>query len=164
MIFSVIAAVAQNHIIGKDNDLPWHLPDDMKFFKQTTKGHTLIMGRKSFEALGKPLPGRRHIIITRKKDYQPEGVEVVHSLSEALMAAPHPDWPNEVFITGGAEIYGLALSVCNKMYITHVHGSVEGDTYFPAIDWQYWQLQSEAYHIRDDKHAYSFCFSVYDRK
>lgn len=164
MRLSMIAAVAQNHLIGKDNDLPWHLPDDMTFFKQTTKGHTIIMGRKSFEALGGLLPKRRHIVITRKKDYQPEGVTVVHSMAEAFVAAPHSDWPHEVFVTGGAEIYQMALSVADRLYITHVHGSVAGDTYFPPVDWQQWHLLSEEYHSRDEKHAFSFCFSIYDRK
>ena len=157
----LIAAVAQNNVIGKDNELVWHLPADMRFFKNTTMGHTLIMGRKTFESFGKPLPGRKSIVITRQKNWQYEGVKVVHSLDEAIKAAPQGE---EVFIVGGAEIYRLALPLCKKMYLTIVHHEFEGDTFFPPVDFTQWKLISEEKHPTDEKHAFAFSIRTYERR
>ncbi len=160
-MLSLIAAVSENQVIGKHNQLVWHLPADMRFFKNTTMGHTLIMGRKTFESFGKPLPGRKSIVITRQKYWQYEGVEIVHSLEEAIKAAPHDE---EVFIVGGAEIYRLALPLCEKMYLTIVHHQFEGDTFFPPVDFSQWHLISEEKHPSNEKHAYAFSIREYERK
>jgi dihydrofolate reductase len=160
-MFSLIAAIAQNNIIGKDNKLVWHMPADMRFFKNTTMGHTLIMGRKTFESFGKPLPGRKSIVITRQKNWQYEGVVVVHSLEDAIKFAPADE---EVFIIGGAEIYRQAMPLCQKMYLTIIHHDFEGDTKFPAIDFSQWHLMSDEKHIADEKNAYDYSFRVYERK
>jgi dihydrofolate reductase len=159
-MISLIAAIAENKVIGKDNRLVWHLPVDMRFFKNTTMGHTLIMGRKTFESFGKPLPGRKSIVITRQKDYRYEGVKVVHSLDEAIKAAPVDE---EVFIAGGAEIYRQAMPLCERMYLTIVHHDFEGDTWFPPIDYGQWKLLSSEKHPADEKHAYAFSINVYER-
>jgi dihydrofolate reductase len=160
-MLSIIAAVAKNQVIGKNNQLVWHLPADMRFFKNTTMGHTLIMGRKTFESFGKPLPGRKSIVITRQKNCHYEGVRVVHSLDDAIKAAPQCE---EVFIVGGAEIYRMAMPLCKKMYLTAVHHEFEGDTFFPAVDFSQWQLLSDEKHPADEKHAYPFSIRVYERK
>src|SRR5690606_11071407 len=133
MIKSMIVAIAANNVIGKDNQLVWHMPADLRHFKSTTMGHYIIMGRKTFESQKKPLPGRTSIIITRNKDYQAEGCHVVHSLEEAYKIGRENN-QQEVFILGGAEIYEMALNSANKMYITEIKESFEGDTFFPKID------------------------------
>jgi dihydrofolate reductase len=160
-MLSLIVAISQNNVIGKDNKLVWHMPADMRFFKNTTMGHTLIMGRKTFESFGKPLPGRNSIVITRQKDWQYEGVVVVHSLEDAIKSAPADE---EVFIIGGAEIYRQAMPLCKKMYLTIIHHDFEGDTYFPAIDFSQWNLTSDEKHPADEKNAFDYSFRVYERK
>lgn len=160
-MLSLIVAIAQNNIIGKDNKLVWHLPADMRFFRNTTMGHALIMGRKTFESFGKPLPGRKSIVITRQKDWQHEGVTVVHSLQEAIGSAPGDE---EVFIIGGADIYRQAMPFCQKMYITIIHFDFEGDTYFPPVDFSQWKLISDEMHLPDEKNHYSYSFRIFERK
>ena len=160
-MLSIIAAVAQNNIIGKDNKLVWHMPADLRYFKNTTMGHTMIMGRKTFESFGKPLPGRRSIVVTRQKDWHYEGVEVTHSLEEAIELAPKD---KEVFIVGGAEIYRQALPLCDKMYLTVIHHDFEGDTAFPAVDFNEWELVSDIRHTADEKNKYDYSFRQYIRK
>ena len=160
-MLSLIVAIAKNNVIGKENKLVWHMPADMRFFKNTTMGHTLIMGRKTFESFGKPLPGRKSIVITRQNDWQYEGVVVVHSLEDAIKVAPKDE---EVFIIGGAEIYRQAMPLCNKMYLTIIHHDFEGDTLFPDIDFSQWNLTSDEKYLADEKNAYDFSFRVYERK
>lgn len=161
MKLSIIVAVARNNIIGRDNKLVWHLPADMKFFKNTTMGHTLIMGRKTFESFGKPLPGRTSIVITRQAGWQYEGVSVAHSLDDAIALAPKNE---EVFVIGGAEIYRQALPYCYKIYLTLVHHDFEGDTSFPEVDFSEWELMSDVKHPADEKNAFDYSFRVYKRK
>jgi len=160
-MLSLIVAIAQNNVIGKDNKLVWHMTADMRFFKNTTMGHTLIMGRKTFESFGKPLPGRKSIVITRQKHWKYEGVTVVHSLEGAIKVAPKDE---EVFIIGGAEIYRQAMPFCKKMYITIIHYDFEGDTHFPPVDFSQWNLISDKKHLADEKNPYDFSFRVYERK
>jgi dihydrofolate reductase len=130
MIISIIAAVSNNNVIGKDNKLPWHLPGDLKRFKELTTGHTIIMGRKTFESIGRPLPSRRNIVVTRNKDYKADGVEIIHSIKEALDLVKNED---EVFIIGGEEIYKLALPMANKIYLTRINKEYDGDAFFPEL-------------------------------
>lgn len=159
---SIIVAAAQNNAIGKENGLLWKMPEDLKFFKQKTTGHTVIMGRKTYESVGKPLPNRRNIIITRQEDYHVDGVEVVHSLDEAL-ALCNPDEEN--FIVGGAEIYSLALEKVDRIYFTLIYGEFEGaDTFFPPILQDFWQLTAEDYREADEKNPYDYNFMVYEKK
>ncbi len=138
---ALIAAVAENGVIGNKNAIPWRLPSDFAHFKRTTMGKPLVMGRKTFESIGKPLPGRTNIIVTHQQDYQPAGVLVVSSLEEALeraQAIAATDGAGEVMIGGGAQIYAEALPIANRLYLTHVALEPEGDTWFPAINAQEW--------------------------
>jgi dihydrofolate reductase len=163
MKITLIAAVAENRVIGRDNALPWHLPDDLARFKQRTQGHVVIMGRRTFESVGRPLPDRRSIVVTRKRGYHPAGVEIAHSLGEALERARAAD-AEEVFILGGAEIYTLALPEADRLELTIVHGDVTGDTFFPEFDLGEWTLLEEQRHEPDDRHAYAFSFRTYERR
>ena len=162
MIKIIMAARAKNNVIGKDNDLVWHLPADLKFFKQTTKGHTLIMGRKTFESLGKPLPNRTTIIITRNINYTADGCIVVNSLENAIIAAREDENP---FILGGGEIYKQALDYADALDLTLVHHSFdEADTFFPAIDFTQWQETYREDFKADEKHNYDYSFVNYKKK
>ncbi len=164
MIVSLIVAAGTNNAIGKDNQLLWHLPKDLQFFKQTTWAMPVVMGRKTFESLGgKPLNGRVNIIITRQKDWSHEGVVVVHSLADALFFAKESDY-KEVFIAGGGEIYAQAMSQANKIYMTRVDTVIEGDTFFPEIDSSDFALSNEVSHAAHEKHAYGFSFQTWLRK
>ena len=160
-MLSMIVAAAENNAIGKDNKLLWHLPDDLKHFKRTTKGHHVIAGRKTFESQGKPLPSRTNIIITRRKDYQAEGCIVVHSLEEAMAKVEND---NEPFIIGGEHIYRLAMPKTDRIYLTRVHANLEADTFFPEINPEEWEEINRTYHEKDEKHSYSFSIIIYDRK
>ncbi len=161
MRVSLIAAMARNRVIGRENDLPWKLPADQKRFKQITMGHYLIMGRKTYDSVGKPLPGRPNVVITRRKDYRPEGVQVVHSLNEALALAVDDD---EVFIAGGEEIYRLALPVADCLYLTEIDAEFEGDTFFPDFDRSQWEVVAEEVHTGDDRRPFSYSYRTYRRK
>ena len=164
MIVSLIVAAGTNNAIGKDNQLLWHLPKDLQFFKQTTWAMPVVIGRKTFESLGgKPLNGRVNIIITRQKDWSHEGVVVVHSLADAIFFAKESDY-NEVFIAGGGEIYAQAMSEANKIYMTRVDTVIEGDTFFPEIDNSDFALSNEVKHAAHEKHAYGFSFQTWLRK
>jgi dihydrofolate reductase len=159
----IMAAKASNNIIGKDNNLVWHLPADLKFFKQTTKGHTLIMGRKTFESLANPLPQRDSWIITRNKDYQRAGITVFNSLESAIEAGVQKGLES-IFILGGGEIYRQSMDLANRLIITEVHHEFEGDTYFPEIDPETWGEVSREEHTADEKNKYDFAFVQYERK
>jgi len=156
----MIAAVAENFALGKDNELVWHLPDDFKRFKQLTTNHYIIMGRKTFESFPKPLPNRTHVIITRQKDYTAEGCLVVANLADALALIPKDE---NAFVIGGGEIYALALPYTDVIELTKVHARFEADTFFPEIDSKQWKLVSEEYHPKDEKHLFDFTYETYRR-
>lgn len=157
---SIIVAIAQNGTIGDKNSLLWHIKEDMRFFRTTTSGHPVIMGRKTFESLGsKPLPKRTNIVITRA-DREFEGAFTAHSLEEAIRMAGADE---EIFIMGGAQIYREALSVADRMYITHVERDYEGDTSFPEIDFAQWKLVDVVRHERGEEYESPFEFRTYDR-
>jgi len=161
---SIIVAKAQNNVIGKDNQLVWKLSGDLQHFKKTTLGHHVIMGRKTFESMGKPLPGRTSIVITRNPGYQvPTPHHVVHSLEEALEITQQKGL-EQVFILGGAEIFKLTLPLTDEMIITEVYASPEGDTFFPAIEDSHWKKVSEEKHIKDEKNEYNYSFVTYIKK
>lgn len=158
---SIIVAIAQNGTIGDKNSLLWHIKEDMRFFRTTTSGHPVIMGRKTFESLGsKPLPKRTNIVITRA-DREFEGALTAHSLQEAIRMAGEDE---EIFIMGGAQIYREALAVADRMYITHVERDYEGDTAFPEIDYSQWKLVDVVRHERGEEYESPFEFRTYDRK
>lgn len=157
---SIIVAVAQNGTIGDKNSLLWHIKEDMRFFRTTTSGHAVIMGRKTFESLGsKPLPKRKNIVITRQ-DVEFEGALTAHSLQEAIRMA---EGDEEVFVIGGAQIYAQALECADRLYLTLVERDYEGDTSFPEIDYRYWQLVAEQRHERGEEYEYPFSFLTFDR-
>jgi len=163
MIISAIVAKAQNNIIGRDNDLPWHLPNDLKWFKEKTKGRHVIMGRKSFDSLGRPLPKRVNIVITRATDFFHSGVKTVHSIPDSLRLAQVAG-EEEAFILGGGNIYTQTMDLWDRLYLTEVDAKPEGDTYFPEVDYsKYVQVFEEAHHA-DDKHLYGFTFKIFERK
>ena len=157
-MITLIAAVAENNALGKNNQLLWHLPDDFKRFKSVTTGHYIIMGRKTFESFPKPLPNRTHVIITRQKYDAPEDCIVVDSLQKAIDTCPKNE---ETFIIGGGEIYKQSIAIADKLDITKVHHSFDADTFFPEIDLTEWQLVSEEFHAKDEKHQYDFSFETY---
>lgn len=162
----MIAAMTRNRVIGKDNDLPWHLPDDFKFFKQTTEGHFVLMGRKNFESLPpkfKPLPNRPNVIITRKLTYDGQGAQVVHSLEEALDLAREAN-ETEAFIIGGGEIFTIGLEHANRMYLTEIETELEGDTLFPEFDRSHWKEIMRKHHSADERHKFAFDFVIYEKK
>jgi len=160
---TIIAAAGESNGIGKDNDLIWHLSDDLKRFKQLTNGHHIIMGRKTFESFSKPLPNRTHIVITRQDAYKvPEGVIVVNNLEDALDAARNDKQP---FIIGGGEIYRQSIGLADKIELTRVHHSFESaDTFFPEIDKFVWMETNSKYHPKDEKNEFAFTFLTYQRK
>lgn len=160
MIVSLIVAMSENRVIGKDGGLPWRLPDDLKHFKQLTVDHTVVMGRKTFDEIKRPLDNRRNVVISRKPDFQPHGVTVVPSLKEALALGATE---SEVFVIGGGEIFSLALPRADRLYLTIVHAHIEGDTYFPEFDKAAWVLEKEEHHAADARHAYPFSFRTYQR-
>jgi dihydrofolate reductase len=159
-MITLIAAVAENNAIGKNNQLLWHLPADFKRFKEITTGHYIVMGRKTFESFPKPLPNRTHIVISRQKNYKPEGCIVVPSLEKALEISPKNE---EVFIIGGGEIYKQSIAIANKLDITKVHQSFDGDVFFPEIDPKIWKLTSEKFHKKDEKNNFDFSFQIFEK-
>lgn len=162
MTLSIIVAMSENGVIGRGNALPWHLPADLKRFKQLTIGHTLIMGRKTFQSIGRVLPGRKTIVVTRDPGVSAEGIEVASTVEEALQKAGGDP---EIFVVGGGEIFGRMLELADRIYLTLVHAKVEGDTYFPDIDWsQQWREVSHEDHPADEKNAFPYSFRVYERR
>ena len=163
MRVSIIAALSTNNVIGLNNDLPWHLSTDLKRLKALTMGHHMIMGRKTYDSVGRPLPGRVNVVITRRDDYHPEGVVVVSSLEEALRLAEGAGDP-EPFVAGGAEIFELSMHRVDRMYLTRVHAELEGDTFFPEFDdVSEWRLTDSEHFEADEKNDYPFSFLTYDR-
>lgn len=160
---TIIVAAGENNAIGKDNDLIWHLSDDLKRFKSLTNGHHIIMGRKTFESFPKPLPNRTHIVITRQNEYRvPDGVIVVNSLDDAIDAARKDKQP---FIIGGGEIYKQSMALANKIELTRVHHSfADADTFFPEIDDSIWKKVNHLTHDADEKHDYAFTFLTYEKR
>ena len=160
MIVALLVAMSDDGIIGRDNALPWHLPRDLQWFKRLTTGHPIIMGRTTYQSIGRPLPNRRNIVLSRDPEFQPEGVEVTATLKAALELVE--DDP-EVFVVGGAAIYGLALPRAQRMYLTRVHARVDGDVLFPEWRPDEWRLVWEEAHEPDGEHAYPFTFQQLDR-
>lgn len=162
MMITIIAAIGENHELGKDNDLIWHLPADLKRFKKVTTGHSIIMGRNTFESIGKPLPNRRSIIITRNKNYRQEGCEVVFSLEEAIKLIQDEE---KAFIIGGAQIYDQAINndLVDQLDITQVHSNFDADVFFPKIDTQKWKLISKEDFKADEKNEYDYSFLSYSK-
>jgi dihydrofolate reductase len=162
-MLSLIVAASSNNAIGKSNAMLWHLPEDFKFFKNTTWGMPIIMGRKTFEAIGRPLPGRTNIIITSNKDWQVEGVTASTSLEEAIQIAKTTN-AKEIFITGGGEIYKQSILIADKIYLTRVHTEIDGDTFFPVIDKSIWELDFEKNVEADERNIYDMSFQTWVRK
>ena len=159
-MISLVFAIAENGVIGRDGVIPWHLPDDLRRFKEITTGHTIVMGRKTFESIGKPLPGRHSVVLTRDREYEACGATVVHNLEDALSYGAGED---EVFVIGGAELFSQALPRANRVYLTTVHAEVAGDTTFGEFEESGWELIEEEYHDSDSTHRYPFSFRVYRR-
>ena len=163
MIINTIVAVGHENAIGVGNELPWHMPADLKFFKETTRGHHVIMGRKSFESIGRPLPGRTNIVITRQKDYHHSGIILVNSISDALKYVEESG-VNEVFILGGSMIYHQTKDLWNNLYITHIDTAVPNATaFFPEVNFDEWELAWQESHKADEKNQFDYRFSHYKR-
>lgn len=161
-MISLIWAMDENRVIGLHNELPWRLPEDLKFFKRVTMGHPIAMGRKTYESIGKPLPGRENIVITRDESFQPEGCVILNSIHELFEYAGQKD--EEVFVIGGAEIFKEVLPRADRLYLTIIHEQFEGDTYFPVFDIDKWQLQTRGKGLKDQKNPYDYEFLIYNRK
>ena len=158
---TLIVAVADNGVIGRDNTLPWHLPDDLKRFKRLTLGKPIVMGRKTFDSIGKPLPGRHNIIVTRDPNYRREGVTVVHDSEAALRAAGEVP---EIMVIGGAELFRTLLPRAGRLHLTRVHGNIEGDVVWPALDDREWSVVERESHSADERHAWPMTFEVWERR
>jgi dihydrofolate reductase len=163
MKVSLIAAMSENGIIGRNGRLPWHLAADLQHFKQITLGHAIVMGRRTWESIGRPLAGRRMIVVTRQSGYRAEGVEIAGSLDDALALA-RAAGDDEVFVIGGAEIYRLALPYADRLYLTLIHAKIDGDTVFPPIDWSTWQRTASERHRADAKNDFPLSFQVFERQ
>ena len=157
---SLIWAMSENRVIGSDNQLPWHMSADLQYFKRTTSGHPVILGRKNYQSIGKPLPNRVNIVLTRARDFDAPGCKVVHSTDEALSVAGHE---TEIFIIGGAEIYKEFLPLAQKLYITEIHADIAGDTTFPQYSNEDWQEIFREHHDADDRNPYPYSFVVCQR-
>lgn len=162
-MLSLIVAASENNSIGKDNQLLWHLPNDLRYFKNQTWGMPVIMGRKTYESVGKPLPGRHNIIVTRQAGWTAPGVVTAASLDEALSKGRETNC-REIFVAGGGEIYREAFEQAGRIYLTRVHADIGGDTYFPIIDSGHWELSGNSDFPADDKHAFAYSFQIWNRK
>ncbi|MED1205373.1 dihydrofolate reductase [Heyndrickxia acidicola] len=160
-MISFLWAQDKKGVIGLNNHLPWRLPEDLKYFKNTTMGHAVVMGRKTYESIGRPLPGRKNIILTRDLDFHAEECLVLHTKNDLLAWAE--ETRQEVFITGGAEIFGLFISEADRLYVTKIEETFEGDTYFPILDWTDWTLISNEKGTRNAENPYDYFFQVYER-
>ncbi|SEM81941.1 dihydrofolate reductase [Mesobacillus persicus] len=161
-MISLIWAMDENRVIGSYNKLPWHLPEDLKFFKRVTMGHPIVMGRKTHESIGKPLPGRENVIITRDRQYRSEGCTVLHTIDELLDFASKTD--EEVFVIGGAEIFKEIIPHADRLYLTMIHHQFEGDTFFPSFHIDEWELESREMGEKNEKNPYEYEFLIYKRK
>lgn len=163
MKISIIVACSSNQVIGVDNQLPWHLPADLAYFKKLTTGHPILMGRKTYESIGRPLPNRKNIVITRNKNFSGESLFVFHSLDEAIQDCRDNHYP-EIFIIGGDNIYQQSLDVSNKIYLTRVHTLItEGTAFFPELDPTTWTKISSEKHVADEKNQFDYDFEVYEK-
>ena len=159
-MITIVVAVADSGVIGRDNTLPWHLPDDLKRFKQLTLAKPIVMGRKTFESIGKPLPGRQNIVMTRDANYQREGITVVRDVDAALRAAgPAP----EIMVIGGADLFRLFLPRAGRVHLTRVHADVQGDVSWPALDVREWRRVDSEEHAADERHAHAMTFEVWEK-
>ena len=162
MKISIIVAIADNGVIGRDNELPWRLSADLQRFKALTMGHHLLLGRKTFEAIGRPLPGREMIVVSRGTPELPDGVHLASSILDGIeRARSHGE--EELFVAGGASIYAVTLTDCDRVYLTRVHDDVDGDILFPAVDWSLWDEVSRQEIPADERNEYATTFTVYDR-
>lgn len=159
-MISIIAAVSANNVIGTDGDLPWRLPADLARFKRLTMGKPIVMGRLTWDSIGRPLPGRQNIVLTRQTEFSADGCDIVASPAEALAVAGKAD---EVMVIGGGQIYDLFLSKASRLYVTRVHAEIDGDAYFPEIDDAMWMLSGTEAHAVDDENQFAFDFTIYDR-
>lgn len=158
---TIVVAMGEKNEIGFENQLLWHLPKDLKHFKDLTSGHPIIMGRKTYESIGKPLPNRTNIVVSRKKDWFEEGILIVGSLKEAMKFAKKID--EEVFVIGGGNIYEQTMDIVDKLEVTLVKANLEADTFFPKIDAKIWKKTNEVCHEKDEKNGYDFCFQTFER-
>lgn len=158
---SLLVAMVKNRVIGNNNTLPWHLPADLKRFKALTMGHHIVMGRKTYESIGKPLPGRTSVVVTRNAHFAQPGVVVAHSLETAISACGNDE---EIFVIGGAEIYRQAIAFADRIYLTEIDADITGDAHFPEFDPGLWQETGRVNHAPDEKNLYPYHFVVYDRK
>lgn len=163
LILSILVAANENNVIGKNNMLPWHLPNDLKYFKNLTWALPIVMGRKTFESLGKPLPGRNNIVITRNQDWNKAGAIIVHTIKDAVEEAKKFS-VKEIFVIGGAEIFASTFSKAGRIYLTRVHHRFEGDVFFPAVSESEWELKNEHFCEADKKNVYAHTFQVWERK
>lgn len=161
MNISIIVAIAQNNVIGNNNQLIWHIPGDLKRFKSITMGHTVVMGRKTFESIGKPLPGRKNVVISRQSNFKPEGCLVYNSFDKALNSLKTED---EIFIIGGGEIYRMAMPLTHRIYLTKIHKDFTGDTFFPEIPLEDWEITYEELISEDEKTGFSYSYINLERK
>jgi dihydrofolate reductase len=160
-VITLIVAVADNGVIGRDNALPWHLPEDLKRFKRLTLGKPVVMGRRTFESIGKPLPGRHNIVVTRDANYRGDGITVVHDAEAALRAAgPVP----EIMVIGGAGLFRALLPRATRLHLTRVHGNIEGDVLWPALDQREWAVVERESHSADERHAWPMTFEVWEKR
>ncbi|HET7577772.1 MAG TPA: dihydrofolate reductase [Bacillales bacterium] len=160
-MISFLLAMGKNRVIGKDNGMPWHLPADLAFFKKKTMGNTIVMGRKTHESIGKALPGRKNVVVTRDTNYEAEGCTVVHSVDEARELFGNDD---EVFVIGGTKLFNTFFSYADRLYVTYINEEFEGDTFFPEIDDTKWKRTSVEQGVKNEKNPYEYSFIVYDRK
>jgi dihydrofolate reductase len=163
MIISTIVAKAKNNVIGKDNDIPWYLPADLKYFKKITTGHHILMGRKCFQSIGKPLPKRTNVIITQNPFFLVSNCYIANSVEESLQIA-HDNGEEEAMIIGGGQIYELTKHLWDRMYITEVEAEIDGDIYFPVMNMENWELSSKKDHKKDEKNEFDYSFQVYNKK
>lgn len=162
-IISLLVAASENNVIGKNNQLPWHLPNDLKYFKNLTWGMPIVMGRKTFESIGKPLPGRKSIVITRNRDWRFDGVAVAHSIEDAVDHSKTYG-VKEIFVIGGAHVFEAAFPLAGRLYLTRIHQHFDGDVFLPSINQSEWRIVKSHHHAADEKNRYDHTYEVWERK